>query len=1411
MIKYASRDEVALHGRGTGGIVEIRNAIAQYEDASPLYGFLRYRRRNVIIKYLPENCSRLVQARVTVHFNVVCERFAPYNTTFSIAEAKELKDTKLSAACSLHTASSSTSSSTSSLRRRRLMEIAEEEEEEQRATKRQSTAKEGDDRDEAGLAGAGAGAGAGALPPVTLNSQLAKSPDESQFAGTAGTADPPYFTGAERPSSPAKSVDSRRLSSQSARPDLYSYASYPYGKPKVKLAPRPSLDVAGRPRTPGGSTGAHRPVSAIPAGFKLFSKGSRKGRGKPKSSESSTQQINEEEGPDAADAIISTAETNSISGLANLADTLDVKRPHTSGGRPTSSSGISIKSVATTVAPTVTTKHNTITPEKQRLMKAMKLREKRKKMSIQPPLPVPTVDISETAAAAAAAAAAEAETVTENGAVVAAHTSKPEEPSDGSDSAPPTGVSITGSFDDRPGSSSGLSAHNSDARNTGPGDSAIDVGLSAIDQISIDTHTSDSQSTTSPLAMSLEIGNGESTKASSLSESTDETVQAQQETKSAEMGDNGRDDPSGKLDSTNERRAITVMTAMTAATSTATTTTTTTTNTVDAVALEKSEDPCETASGGGTGPISSEEAAAVASAVDNHPQTQGKESGVGAVANQEENGKVEPETETATEAKAVPTETPLPESGPEPAALIAEEAPQEPALDRAPEDPAGPTTGSNRPTTSTTSEFTAGLQDETLTTPSTAVPTISMPEPRNSLTSTDGLEASETASSADTKLAAKRALVNTIRTDLVNNNNNNNNNNSNNSSSSSGGGGGGQGSDMARADAHLSDDDDLMEELQSATVQEAKPISVSKSPITPVFPSTSPSLLKAAAGVDNDMNRLVRTVSSPVRGSLLVPNDAAAPPPAAPLSARSVSSGAAFLQKIAQQNSANLAPKKTNIGSSISQRIKALEKLTGNPPGATSEAPSRVERPTSAFFAVRKTPGREPSRSPSVYERASSLTRDKTPSPPKSQESSPEMPRLATRERSGSVASRLSVFENFESGNPPRGRPESVQVRARIIRDPLQPYPRMPDAHFDLSDPSQLQLKQSPLVVDHQKATRTLTSALSIFTGSAAGDAGADSSASRRESIQERRMSRETRRSRSHDRSTIADDSEGGTRPRRRSSLSVVKDFITKDRRGSVMTTRSPSTENLTASPSKPSSRPPSVHAAHGLARRLSISSHRSTSKDRGDTTTSSPPPLATPLSPSLMTETSGSGGSKSRASRFMRRLSNSLSGGRKAANSTISATVAEEEEAHGAPPPSRGGDSIAQSSVVSYVGDVNVQFPDNLLWKRRTMCLDSQGFLILSTGSSDKPAGAIKRYHLSDFRLPYIPDVEVQELPNSVCLDFVEGSGLQVACEDRSGQMNVLHGEFWPFSPRNLPTSQPPNLPTSPKQIPKCSLKDIF
>ncbi len=45
----------------------MRNAIDEYDETSPLYGFLRYRRRNVIIKYLPEDCSRIIQGALFIY------------------------------------------------------------------------------------------------------------------------------------------------------------------------------------------------------------------------------------------------------------------------------------------------------------------------------------------------------------------------------------------------------------------------------------------------------------------------------------------------------------------------------------------------------------------------------------------------------------------------------------------------------------------------------------------------------------------------------------------------------------------------------------------------------------------------------------------------------------------------------------------------------------------------------------------------------------------------------------------------------------------------------------------------------------------------------------------------------------------------------------------------------------------------------------------------------------------------------------------------------------------------------------------------------------------------------------------------------------------------------------------------
>ncbi|KAL2760880.1 hypothetical protein ACRALDRAFT_2095674 [Sodiomyces alcalophilus JCM 7366] len=1225
LLKYASRDEVDLLARGNGGIVEIRNNIAQYEEKSPLYGFLRYRRRNVIIKYLPEDCSRLIQARVTVHFNAVCERFTPYNTLFSISTAKELKDTTLSAACSLHAASGSTSSSTSSLRGRRLMEIAEEEEEEQRCNKRKSAVPEDESEHEDGAPVVRLDAPPQSPePPVTLNAGLAASPEERKFSSCS---DPPDFVGAAQTVSPAQSTDNGRpMSSHTARPELYSYGTYTYGKPRVKLAPRPSLDVGGRPKTAGN----FRPVSQMPAGFKLYSKGSKRQKSRDEEVLEAPQDI-------ATYEVTFAPSSNVLADSQSISLGEDPTKPPHDHIRPATSSGASARSPTMSTFPG--SAKPTMTPEKARLMKAMQLREKKKLMLSAQPV--------------------------ETGPTDAPPDAPPEDTKDGdaqptcqSDGTADNGLAPLSEEDERRLSMVKL-----------------DSGVAA-DATSASLPTEPSESTRSdsgpesPLILSSEPD--QSTKASSLSESTDETIQETQPEKETD----------GTEDANND----------TAEDQTATALPDTAEMTVE------SDEP---------------------SSQPNPQQTEEKREPADCPDSQEKPGPTEPATVTpvVVVSDSLADEANKTEDA---ASMQVENAPD--SLQQSPKVAIPKSKFSTQDSTNATAP-TFDLR--------TTAPSAAGDDAAAEVTSPPAMDADAGEEAVPSQPSKRKVAVEPIRTDLDTAN--------------------------RRPVSRLYDDEDFLNELQSAHVEQAQPVFVSKSPVTPVFPTkqfTDGAADGTQSGKEGTPRGVVRTISNPVRGSFLAPTDVSQS------SARSVSSGAAFLHKITQQQTSshqkNLA-KSGKLGSTISQRIKALEKLSGS--SGDKDVPSRGSVPSSTFFAVRKSSTRDPSRSPSVVDRASSLSR-RSPTRSAISESRDGSPELRVpRERSGSVASRLSMFE-VPSVPPahtmPRGRPESISVTARIIRDSSQ-VGRVAEPPKDPSEFSRLDLKVSPLEVDHQRAGP-----------SALGPAfdAVETSPTSKETIRERRMSKEKRRSQSLD----PVHGEGDVKSRR-SSLSVVRDFI-KDRRKSV--TSASADASGVVSPVQSPSRPPSTNHSNTLPRRPSISSRRSSiSRDGG----------VPAMSPSMFTEGSASGDDskstnsdkkKGRAGRFMRRLSSSFASSRNKnlASTAISPTVHEEDLPEA---------QAQQPSTVSYMGDVNVQFPDNLLWKRRAMCLDSQGFLILSATtaaapSSHKLAGAgVKRYHLSEFRNPYTPDVEVQELPNSVVLDFLEGSGLQIACEDRAGQMNVL------------------------------------
>lgn len=1322
-------------------------------------------------------------ARVAVHFNSVCDRFSPYDTTFSIAHSKELKDTKLSAACSLHTASGSTSSSTSSLRRRRLMEIAEEEEEEQREKKRQSTVNEEDRPRTPGPDDPKSPTS----PPVTLNSDLATSLAASKFAATT---EPPSFIGVPRPSSPAKSFDdaARRKSAYPTRQDLYGSSAYAYAKPKVKLGPRPSLDVGGRPRTSAG-TDHFRPVATLPTRLKLSAKGSKKGKPQDKPADQPESPTIEEEGAERLQFALLNAPISED--LVTQPD-VELIRPHTSGGgRP---SFIALTSNVPTLPPPPT-KRNTMTPEKARLMKAMKLREMKKMASSQPPT---------TAAAATAAPEAASEPNT------------PEVSVESKEEA--VDQQATGDQEEL--------AVKSDARlSMSNADSGVGLDIPN-DHISVDTRIESHPA--SPVPSSSD--NGESTKASSVSETTDETVHPNHEHKDSQATVDGfedRDEP--ESDSAARPASDEPQVPDQDQTSDEAQAADNIETPIEVPATDEIEAPDESQS---TDKVKTPDESQFTDDIENPtPETiQDEKEDVAdqteAVTGEDETTILAEEEPTVVQSPAVPiskfaksptvqvneaevaddTAQPDPTTGTDSETLLGETARDELPVSPRFEIPLSrfstlDVKRSSRAVSSSAPSVAAQESEHK----EDAAPIIT--QDNKSVKDTD---ASETAS-IQSRRSKRKTLVDPIRTDLPD-------------------------KEAAHSEANLSDDDDLMEELQSATLQHAQPIMVAKSPMNTVFPGL-PKRSATDLEQSNTALRSSRAVSNPIRASTLTPAEGATGG-----AARTVSTGAAFLPKITEPQpspSAELRPKTPKLGSSISQRIKALEMRSG---GSASGDSAPKERTTSSFFSVRKTSVRAASRSPSVAERADSIKRGTTPSPPESRESSPETARLTRGERSGSMASRLSVFEG---GNAPRGRPESIQVTARIVRDPSQPFPKVPELKADAADYGPLALRQSPLVVDHQKATQVAVPPTDpTSTTPAPAQPEQKPQVERKPSLLQRRLSKE-RRSQSQDRVTentnneFRDETGPVNRPRRRSSLTVVKDFI-KDRRDSLLSGKFPSTDNLNLhlspspgglaspavlTPSRSPSRPPSVHHNSLFPRRLSIGSRRS-SIDQKSPLLPAAGPSTSPLSPSLMTEASGesdgdehkrsgsgssagttspnAGGKGSRATRFMRRLSSSLGSGRKNVTPSISPTVAEENDAEvaaqsgGSVPPSSSGGHAAPS-IVSYMGDVNVQFPDNLLWKRRTMCLDSQGFLILSASQGVSPtapmaavgmttrdkhlqAGVIKRYHLSDFRSPYTPEMEAQELPNSVVLDFVDGSGLQIACEDRAGQLNILHSELQLF-----------------------------
>ncbi|CAG8902248.1 unnamed protein product [Penicillium nalgiovense] len=385
LLHYVSRDEVALHERGNGGVPEIRNAIDGYEECSPLYGFLQYRRRKVIIRYMPEGLSRLILARSNVQFQSVTDKFSPNDTVLPLSKASDLTESALSSACLLHTASTSITSSSSSLRRRRLMEITEDAEE--NGTKDDEASKPvPPPQSEARRAPRSVKSEATLvpspieppvepeLPPTSPESEKASvdlmpPPSRASSRATISRGSPIEPQSATMSPKSVKSNRSRsssryraildefprpseeaRLSTQSSRPsiqDLERAAGY---TPKVKLGPRPSVDSSGRPRTAGSTRNAdQRPVASLPTNMRSSSVRKQNGDAPRPRSQGSTF------------ATKPTSRVPPVPPLLVPPPSIPISRPQLSPGAK------SLGALSTSSG---------LTPEKERLMKALQQRKK---------------------------------------------------------------------------------------------------------------------------------------------------------------------------------------------------------------------------------------------------------------------------------------------------------------------------------------------------------------------------------------------------------------------------------------------------------------------------------------------------------------------------------------------------------------------------------------------------------------------------------------------------------------------------------------------------------------------------------------------------------------------------------------------------------------------------------------------------------------------------------------------------------------------------------------------------------------------------------------------------------------------------------------------------------------------------
>ncbi|KAJ5620119.1 hypothetical protein N7510_004103 [Penicillium lagena] len=1148
LLHYVSRDEVALLDRGTGGVSEIRNAIANYSQVSPLYGFLQYRRRKVVIRYMPEGLSRLIQARSNVQFGSFLEKFTPNDTVLPLAQAAELTESALSSACLLHTASTSITSSSSSLRRRRLMEITEDAEEngakdeaQHPKPELQTRQRSGSQRSEATVVPPSTAPSPSTettspdlRPPPSRDSAktappLQASPRELQSSALSPMSppmSPSTFSERQKPRSildefPRPS-DDIRMSTQSSRPSLRDLERTGSYTQKVKLGPRPSVDSSGRPRTSGSSRNAEqRPVASLPAGIRSSS------LRKPPAMDIDTPRPRSQGSQFASKP--SKFKMPPVPPLLVPPPSIPISRP------PLSPGAKSLGALSTSSG---------LTPEKERLMKALQQRKKaqakraeqaNRKQSIAEEEPTARKGSSENKENKAplsekavekkpeptkvesvkvAPEKVESQPVPEKVELVMLRPMKFEPEKLEPDQSKPE------KFEPQP------ELENIQPENKEPKE---------LEPENLETET-------------LEPVRFEPKRVEPEQPQTErsEPQPAQRE---------GFEGPLQPLPPTSEPVF----------------------DLHPAIEPEKEDVPApvEVAKPVPTAELMMSDSEGAATAASTEPVDTASETG------QLETPQTLADDETSaehghsailglsdTKDDAVPpsanAQVPL-EKG-SPAASEAEDiSSHQPRISSATDEPV---------------ENSPAEASESVAVP--ASPSTISPIDPPVVVSIDPRSLDEPAlgvASEDTHLSnPKRVSLDQRRKINL--------------------------EPIHVPPAEYSDDDNLlsddsfMEELKSATVQEARPVAVS-----------SPNISS-------------RSVSSPNT-------------PGSPANMQALAAGRSASSNYPDNEPPTpvLMAKKINVSSGISNRIKALEKLSSRE-GTPSNSGQTVTGPSasSSFESLRK--------------RASV-----------SLPSGTQLPDF-------SRAPSLNHHTHPAAGHDTR-RTNSISVTARIVRDSAMSP--------ELLESDVLNLHASPLTVEHETAEGPLSESITIQS---------------------------------------------------------------EDRRPSI-----------SSAGSRATSRPGS---------RLSFASRNKT-----DETLQSTSPTSE--------EKKGS-----RASRLMRRMSSITSTSRRSIIGAWGPPVKEEDTTFA----TMDNHSVAHKPAFSPIdiGEVNVQFPDTLLWKRRFMRVDENGFLVLAPGTTDSTArNMVKRYHLSAFRTPCLPDEDCQELPNSILLDFLDGSTLQFACESRQGQASTL------------------------------------